>query len=183
MSFVSFCRSAEASLPCVMWRPYIRELGYQVGVRPHVVPRHLPICEDAHEHIERVVGECPAVIGKRRRARWVVKQDIWEQCPRYPPRLSRRISTHVLQSVCESSKETPILSRFTREVGIPLFGKQDRLRRTCSALRLDETAAIACRERARPQCGGGSPFVPRRRRARSAPGKRCRQPNRHRCQS
>src|SRR6267142_459743 len=57
----------------------------------------------------------------------------------------------VLQSVCVSSKETPILSRFTREVGISLFGKQDSLRRTRSALRLDPAAAITCRERARPQ--------------------------------
>jgi len=56
-----------------MWRPYVRELGYQIGVRPYFVPRHLSICEDAYKNIERIVGECPAVIGKRRRARWVVK--------------------------------------------------------------------------------------------------------------
>src|SRR6267142_6275598 len=134
-----------------MRRPQVRELGYQIGVRPYFVPSHPSICEDAHEQIERIVGECPAVIGKGRRARWVVRQDIWKQCPRYPPRLSRRIPTRVLQSVCESSKETPILSRLTREVGISLFDEQDSLRRTRSALRLDPTAAIACRERARPQ--------------------------------
>src|SRR5438309_8742212 len=99
-----------------MWRPYVRKLGHQIDVRPPSVSHHLSFCEDANENIERIVAERPAVIGKRRRARRVVKQDIWEQCPRDPPRLSRRISARVLQSVCVSSKETPIVSRFTREI-------------------------------------------------------------------
>jgi hypothetical protein len=40
----------------------------------------------------------------------------------------------VLQSVRETSQETPIVRGFTREVGISLFDQYDRLRRPRSAL-------------------------------------------------
>ena len=117
---------------------------------PYFVFRHLSICEDANKRIERIVDECPAVIRKRRRARRVIGQNIWEQCPRHALRLSRRISTCVLQSVGEGSKETLIVRRFTSEVGISFFDKNDRLRRPGSALYLDP-ATIIWRKRARPQ--------------------------------
>src|SRR5690242_21336418 len=125
-----------------MWRPQVRKLGCQIAVWPYFVCRDLSICEDAQEDVERIVGECPAVVGKRGRARWVVKQGVREQRRRYPHRLSRRISTRVLQSVGEGRKETPIVGGLTREVGISLFDKQDPLRRTRSALCLDPSAAI-----------------------------------------
>src|SRR5216683_6197295 len=118
---------------------------------PYVVFRHLSICEDANKNIERLVSECPAVIRKTRRARRVIRQNIWEQCPRHALRLSRRISTCVLQSVREGSKETLIARRFTSEVGISFFDKYDRLRRSGSALHLCPAAAIPWRKRARPQ--------------------------------
>jgi len=57
----------------------------------------------------------------------------------------------VLQSVRKASKETPIVRRFTSEVGISFFDKDDRLRRPGSALHLDPAAAITWRKRARPQ--------------------------------
>jgi hypothetical protein len=119
-------------------------------VGPYVVFRHLSICEDANKRIERIVSECPAVIGKTRRARRVIRQNIWEQCSCYALRLGRRISTCVLQSVSEGSKETLIVRRFTSEVGISFFDKYDRLRRPGSALHLDP-AAIIWHKRARPQ--------------------------------
>src|SRR5882724_6158369 len=134
-----------------MWRPHVRKLGYQIAMRPYFVLRHLSICEDAHKKIERIVCECPAVIGKRRRACRVVRQNIWEQCPRHALRLSRRISTGVLQSVREGSKETLIARRFTSEVGISFFDKYDRLRRPGSALHLDPAAITIWRKGARPQ--------------------------------
>ena len=81
----------------------------------------------------------------------VIRQNIREQCPRHALRLSRRISTCVLQSVREGSKETPIVRRFTSEVGISFFDKQDSLGRPRSALHLDPAAAITWRKRARPQ--------------------------------
>src|SRR6266849_7580138 len=117
---------------------------------PYVVFRHLSICEDANKNIERIVSECPAVIRKTRRARRVIRQNIWEQCSRYALRLGRRISTCVLQSVREGSKETLIVRRFTSEVGISFFDKYDRLRRPGSALHLDPATAITWRKRARP---------------------------------
>jgi len=45
---------------------------------PYVVPRDLSIRENAHEKIVPNVGECPAIIGKRSRARRVIRQNIWE---------------------------------------------------------------------------------------------------------
>ena len=45
----------------------IGKLAQQIAVRPYFVFRHLSIREDANKQIERIVGECPAVIGKRLR--------------------------------------------------------------------------------------------------------------------
>ncbi len=49
----------------VRWS-HIGKLAQQIAVGPYVVPRDLSIREDANKNIERIVGECPAVIGKRR---------------------------------------------------------------------------------------------------------------------
>src|ERR1700732_546331 len=103
----------------------IGKLAQQIAVRAYFVFCHLSIREDANKTIECIVCECPAVIGKRRRARRVVRQNIWEQCPCHTLRLSRRISTGVLQSVREGSKETLIVRRFTSEVGTCLFVHTD----------------------------------------------------------
>src|SRR6202166_3916666 len=81
----------------------------------------------------------------------VIRHNIWEQCPRHAPRLSRRISTCVLQSVREASKETRIVLRLTSEVGISFFHKHDSLGRPRSALHLNPATAITWRKRARPQ--------------------------------
>src|SRR6202166_3853734 len=81
----------------------------------------------------------------------VIRHNIWEQCPRHALRLSRRISICVLQSVREASKETPIVRRFTSEVGISFFDKHDSLGRPRSALHLSPATAIPWRKCARPQ--------------------------------
>src|SRR6476646_8827171 len=109
------------------------------------------IGEDVNKGIERIVGECPAVIRERRWARRVIRQNIWKQCSRHSLRFRQRISTCVLQSVRECSKETPIVRRRTSEVGISFFDKYDRLRRPRSALYLDPAAAIPWRKSSRPQ--------------------------------
>src|SRR2546428_13377487 len=120
-------------------------------MRPYFVLRHPCVREDAHEKIERIIGECSAVIGKRRWARRVVKQNIWKQCPRHSPRLSGRISTRMLQSVREGSKEPPIVRRFTREVRLSVFDEQYSLLRPRSLLRLDPPPALTWRKLACPQ--------------------------------
>src|ERR1700722_15604954 len=103
---------------------------------PYVVPVDLAVRENAHENVEGIVGECPAVIGKRRRSRRVIRQNIWEQCRRHTLRLGRSISTCVLQSVREGSKETPIGRRFTFEVVSSFLDKYPRLRGPASAFAL-----------------------------------------------
>src|SRR5260370_25076161 len=75
----------------------------------------------------------------------------WAYARRHSLRLSRRISTCVLQSVREGGKETPIVRRCTSEVGISFFDKQDRLGRPRSAIYLDPADAITWSKRARPQ--------------------------------
>src|SRR5262249_38985125 len=134
-----------------MRRPYIREFGYQIAVRPNLVLRHFSVCKDAYEPIERIVGEGPAVVGKRRRARRVVRQHIWQQRPGHPPRVSGWISARVLQSMREGSKETLIVCRFTRQIGVSLFHEYDGLRRPRSALHLDPAAAMTWDKRTCPQ--------------------------------
>src|SRR5205814_4579788 len=63
----------------------------------------------------------------------------------------RRISTRVLQSVREASKETPIVRRFTSEVGVSFFDQHDSLSRSRSTLHLDPAAAVTWPKRSRPQ--------------------------------
>src|SRR5258708_15114831 len=135
----------------------IGKLAQQIAVGPYFVFRHISIREEANKNIERIVGECPAVIGKRRRARRVVRQNIWEQCPCHTLRLSRRISTGVLKSVGEAGNEASIVRGFTREVGISLFDQYDRLCSPGAALHLDPSAEITLRKGARPQANFFSP--------------------------
>src|SRR5580704_173732 len=130
---------------------YIRKLKQQIAVGPYVVPVDLAIRKNAHEKIERIVGQCPAVIGKRRRSRRVIRQNIWEQCRRHALRLGRSISTCVLQSVREGSKETPVCLRFTAEVSISFLDKYHRLRRPGPAFDLTPATAIIWCQRACPQ--------------------------------
>src|SRR5438270_137820 len=103
-----------------------------------------------HEKIKSIVGECPAVIGKRRRARRIIRQNIWEQCSGYTLRLSRRVSASVLQCVCEGSKEASIVHWFASKVRISFFDKQDGLGRSRSAFHLDPPAVTIWRKSARP---------------------------------
>ena len=49
---------------CVVRRPYVGEFGEQIAVGPYLVLRHLPICHDANERIEGIVGKCAAIMGK-----------------------------------------------------------------------------------------------------------------------
>src|SRR5260370_11089091 len=130
---------------------YIRKPEEQIAVGPYVVPIDLAVRENAHEKIEGIVGECPAVIGKRRRSRRVIRQNIWEQCRGQALRLGRSISTCVLQSVREGSKETLICRRFTPEVGISFLDKYHRLRGPGSAFDLTPATTIIWRQRAGPQ--------------------------------
>src|SRR6267378_444342 len=118
---------------------------------PYVVFRHLSICEDTNKNIERIVGECPAIVRKRCRAPRVIRQNVWEQCPRHALCLGRRISPCVFQSVREGWNKSRVVCRFAREVGIFFFDKYYRLRRPRTALHLDPTAAIIWHKRARPQ--------------------------------
>ena len=119
---------------------------------PYLVLRYVPICHDANERIEGIVGKCPTVVGKGRGTRGIIGQEIWEQCPRDPLCFQRRISTGVLERVREAPNETCVVRRFPREVVISLpIDKYDSLRRPRPALRLDPAAPLTRAQRAGPQ--------------------------------
>ena len=53
--------------------PQIGELGDQIGVLPYIILGHLPICEDAQEEIEDIVGECPTIIRLGERGKHAIR--------------------------------------------------------------------------------------------------------------
>jgi len=120
-------------------------------VGPYVVPVDFAIRENAHEKIEGIVGECPAVIGKRRRSRGVIRQNIWSSVA-----ATRFASAEVYPPVCsracaKEARETPIGRRFNSEVGISFLDKYHRLRGPGSAFDLTPATTIIRRKRARPE--------------------------------
>jgi hypothetical protein len=87
-----------------------------------------PIREDSQKGILDVVGQCPAIVWKGRRARGVIAQQVRQQFPCNPPCFLRRIPTGVLQRVREDGDEAGIVRRLPAQVGgILLVGQEDRL--------------------------------------------------------
>ena len=58
-------------------RAHIRELVDKIAVGSYFILRNLSIYDDCQEGVEDVLGECPAINGKARLARWVIGQKIW----------------------------------------------------------------------------------------------------------
>ena len=134
-----------------MWRPEVRELGKQIAMGACLVPRYLPVCEDSHEGIAGVVGECAAIAWEGCRARGVIGQHVRQQRPGHPPCFLRGIPARMFQRVREDGDETGIVRRLTSQVGISLpADKKDGLRGQRAAIGLDPTPARAGK-RAGPQ--------------------------------
>ena len=60
----------------IVRRSQVGELGKQIAVGLYLVPGHPSVCEDGQEGISGVVGERPAIDGKRRWARGVIGQHV-----------------------------------------------------------------------------------------------------------
>ena len=70
------------SEPLIVRRPEVREFVEQIAVRPNLISCHLPVCEDREENVDNIVGECPAIVRKGRRAARVIGKNVWQQLSR-----------------------------------------------------------------------------------------------------
>src|SRR5262249_37785337 len=142
--FVLQSFSSALSSRSFVGRAHIGKLGDQIGVGSYFILGNLPICEDGQEGIEDILGECPAINGKGRRARRVIGQKIWQQCASHPFCFLRRITTCVLKRVRENGQETRVVGRRTSEVRIFFLARKDvRLGRQRAAVHLTPAAAPA----------------------------------------
>src|SRR5262249_34883550 len=85
----------------IVRRPQVGKPGKQIAMRPYLVFRHLPVCEDSQEGVTGVVGERPAIVREGCWAGGVIGQHVRQQCPCCSPCFLRRIPTCMLQSVCK----------------------------------------------------------------------------------
>jgi hypothetical protein len=70
-------RSDLLGRPIFMWRTQEREFGKKVLMGSHVIAGNPAIREDAKENVNRVVGECAAVVRKDRRLTGIVEENVW----------------------------------------------------------------------------------------------------------
>ena len=62
--------------PIFMWRTQEREFGKKVLMGTHVIAGDSAICEDAKENVNRVVGECAAIVRENSRLTVIVEEDV-----------------------------------------------------------------------------------------------------------
>ena len=101
-----------------MGRTHIGKVGKQIAVRPHLVLRHPPVCEDGHEGVTGVVGERPTTDREGCWAGGIIGHHIGQQCQCRSLRPLRCIPTFVLEGVCEDGNKAAIVHRFTGQVGL-----------------------------------------------------------------
>src|SRR5262245_54239318 len=79
-------------------RAHIGKLGKQIAVRPNLVLRHPPVCEDSHERVTGVVGERATIAREGCWAGGIIGHHIGQQAQRRSPCPLWRISTYVLEN-------------------------------------------------------------------------------------
>src|SRR6516164_3163801 len=127
--FVLQSSSSALSSRSFVGRPHIGKVGKQIAVRPNLVLRHPPVCEDSHERVTGVVGERATIAREGCWAGGIIGHHIGQQTQRRSPCPLWRISTYVLERVCEDGNEAAIVRRFARQVGLSLrSNKKDSLR-------------------------------------------------------
>src|SRR5262249_3670918 len=113
------------SSPNFLSRATIRKIGKQIAVRPNLVRRHPPVCEDSHERVTGVVGERATIAREGCWAGGIIGHHIGQQaqCRSLCP--LRRISTYVLERVCEDGNEAAIVRRFAGQVGFSFHSNEE----------------------------------------------------------
>src|SRR5262249_25450230 len=156
--FVMQSFSSALSSRSFVGRAHIGNLGKQIAVRPNLVLRPPPVCEDGHEGVTGVVGERPTTDREGCWAGGIIGHHIGQQAQCCSPCPLWRISTYVLERVCEDGNEATIVHRFTRQVGLSFrANKENSLRGQRATVRLSPILDRAD-QRARPQA---NPFGPK----------------------
>jgi hypothetical protein len=83
------CQLSPLHLLDIESRPQVGELGEQIVVRPNLVLRYLPVCEDSQEC---VVGKCPATVREGRWALGIIEEHLRQHCLCHSPLLCEPIS-------------------------------------------------------------------------------------------
>src|SRR5262249_13078463 len=136
--FVLQSFSSALSSPSFVGRAHIGKLGKQIAVRPNLVLRHPPVCEDSHERVTGVVGERATIAREGCWAGGIIGHHIGQQAQCRSPCPLCRISSYVLERVCEDGNEAAIVRRFARQVGLSLrSNEEDSLRGQCAAVCLN----------------------------------------------
>src|SRR5436309_5318685 len=121
-----------------MWRAQVRELVYQIAVRPNLISCHLSVREHRQENVDNIVGQCPAIVRKARRAARVIWKNVWQQLSRDAHGVLRPIAARVFQFVREDANEAIIIRRLPVEVRLPLLsGEENRLQWPSTPVCLD----------------------------------------------
>src|SRR5262249_58051285 len=102
--------SALSSRSFVGWA-HIGKLGKQIAVRPNLVLRHPPVCEDSHERVTGVVGERAAIAREGCWAGGIIGHHIGQQAQCRSPCPLWRMTTYVLERVCDDGNEAAIVRR------------------------------------------------------------------------
>src|SRR5215831_15696913 len=114
------------------------ELVEQIAVWSNCISCHLAVREHSEEHVDNIVGQCPAIVRKARRAARVIEKHVWQQRSRDAYCVLRRIATRVFQLVREDANEALIIRWLPVEVCLPrLSGKEHRLQWPSTPVCLD----------------------------------------------
>src|SRR5215510_15674662 len=102
----------------------VRELVEQIAVRPNFVSCHLSVRERREEDVDNVVGQCPAIVRKARRAARVIEKNVWQQLSRDAYCVLRPITACAFQLVRENANEAIIIRWLPAEVRLPLLSRE-----------------------------------------------------------
>src|SRR5215472_8736156 len=83
--FVLQSFSSALSSRSFVGRAHIGKLGKQIAVRPNLVLRHPPVCEDCHERVTGVVGERATIAREGCAAGGIIGHHIGQQAQRRSP--------------------------------------------------------------------------------------------------
>src|SRR6476646_1518381 len=110
---------SDLTLARIVWRSQIRKLVQEIAMRSDFVSRHLSVGIYGAEHVEHIVGECPAILRKGCGAARIIGKDVWQQRFRHGDRIGRRVAARVFQFMGEGDKKALVVRRLSLEIQLP----------------------------------------------------------------
>src|SRR5262245_61928917 len=124
--------------PLIVRRPEVREPVEQIVMRPDLISRHFPVCENRKEDVNNVVLESPTILRIGCRPARVVGKNVWQQLSRGADRVLTRVAARVFQLVCKDADEASIIRWLPAEIRVSLLpGEKNRLQWSSTAVCLD----------------------------------------------